>query len=47
MNGGTSANALAVYETQAKAFTGYWGGSDTLDGALKQADDAMTKLLKP
>ncbi len=47
MNGGTSANALAVYETQAKAFTGYWGGSDTLDGALKQADDATTKLLKP
>lgn len=47
MNGGTSANALAVYEAQAKAFTGYWGGSDTLDGALRQANDAMAKLLKP
>ncbi|WP_345894305.1 hypothetical protein [Lichenifustis flavocetrariae] len=47
MNGGTSANALQVYEVQAKAFTGYRGGTETLDGALKQADDAMTKLLKP
>ncbi|MDX7951342.1 extracellular solute-binding protein [Lichenihabitans sp. Uapishka_5] len=47
MDGGTSANALQVYEAQAKAFTGFWGGTDTLDGALKQADEAMTKLLKP
>ena len=47
MNGGTSANALSVYEAQARAFTGYWSGTDTLDSALKQADDAMTKLLRP
>ena len=46
MNGGTSANALAVYEAQAKAFTGYWGGVDNLDGALQQASTAMTTLLK-
>ncbi len=46
MNGGTSANALAVYEAQAKAFTGYWGGTDTRDAALQQAATAMTDLLK-
>ena len=46
MNGATSANALAVYEAQAKAFTGYWGGTDTLDAALTQATTAMTGLLK-
>jgi multiple sugar transport system substrate-binding protein len=47
MNGGTSANALQVYEAQAKAFTGYWGGTETLDSALKEADAAMENLLKP
>ncbi len=46
MNGGTSANALAIYEAQAKAFTGYWGGTESLDGALTQATTAMTGLLK-
>lgn len=46
MNGGTSANALAVYEAQAKAFTGYWGGVQTLDASLQQATGDMTKLLK-
>ena len=46
MNGGTSANALAIYEAQAKAFTGYWGGTDSLDAALTQATTAMTGLLK-
>ncbi len=46
VNGGTSANALAVYEAQAKAFTGYWGGTDTLDATLQQATTAMTGLLK-
>src|SRR6476469_2322701 len=34
MTGGTSANALAVYEAQAKFFTGYWGGTTDLDSAL-------------
>lgn len=47
MNGGTSANALSVYEAQAKAFTGYWGGVQTLDAALQQATTDMDKLLKP
>lgn len=46
MRGGTSANALPVYEAQAKAFTGYWGGTSTLDAALQQASAAMTDLLK-
>ena len=46
MTGATSANALAVYEAQAKAFTGYWGGTDDLDAALRQATTAMTGLLK-
>jgi multiple sugar transport system substrate-binding protein len=47
MRGATSANALAVYEAQAKAFTGYWGGTKDLDGALAEATTAMTGLLKP
>ena len=34
MNGGTSANALSVYELQAKEFTGYWSGEQSLDDAL-------------
>lgn len=46
MTGATSANALAVYEAQAKAFTGYWGGTETLDAALQGATTAMTSLLK-
>jgi multiple sugar transport system substrate-binding protein len=46
MTGATSANALAVYEAQAKAFTGYWGGTDSLDASLQQATTAMTSLLK-
>ncbi len=46
MTGATSANALAVYEAQAKAFTGYWGGTDDKDAALQQAAAAMTSLLK-
>lgn len=46
MTGGTSANALPVYEAQAKAFTGYWGGTMDLDAALKQATGDMETLLK-
>lgn len=46
MTGGTSANALPVYEAQAKAFTGYWGGTMDLDAALKQATTDMEGLLK-
>lgn len=46
MNGGTSANALSVYEAQAKEFTGYWAGTLDLDEALENATAAMTDLLK-
>ena len=28
MRGATSANALSVYELQAKEFTGYWSGAE-------------------
>jgi len=46
MNGGTSENALSVYEVQAKEFTGYWAGTQDLDTALKNTAAAMTDLLK-
>jgi len=46
MNGGTSANALSVYEAQAKEFTGFWAGTQDLDTALGNTTDAMTELLK-
>lgn len=46
MNGGTSANALSVYEVQAKEFTGYWAGTQDLDTALANATAGMTELLK-
>ncbi|EYD74967.1 hypothetical protein Rumeso_03479 [Rubellimicrobium mesophilum DSM 19309] len=47
MRGATSANALSVYELQAKEFTGYWAGSETLDEALANTTTGMTDLLKP
>ncbi len=46
MNGGTAEKALSVYEAQAKEFTGYWAGTQDLDTALKNANAAMTDLLK-
>lgn len=46
MTGATSANALSVYELQAKEFTGYWSGQQTLDQALANAKAGMEKLLK-
>lgn len=46
MTGATSANALSVYELQAKEFTGYWSGQETLDQALANAKAGMEKLLK-
>jgi len=45
MNGGTSANAFPVYELQAKEFTGYWSGQQTLDQALANTKAGMEKLL--
>lgn len=46
MNGGTSANALSVYELQAKEFTGYWSGQQTLEEALANTKAGMEELLK-
>jgi multiple sugar transport system substrate-binding protein len=46
MNGATSANALSVYEAQAKEFTAYWAGQKNLDEALSAASRSMTDLLK-
>ncbi len=46
MNGGTSARALSVYELQAKEFTGYWAGSQSLDEALANATEGMAELLQ-
>ncbi|MBB6468782.1 extracellular solute-binding protein [Aminobacter carboxidus] len=46
MNGGTSAKALSVYELQAKEFTGYWSGQQSLDDALANTEKGMAELLK-
>jgi multiple sugar transport system substrate-binding protein len=46
MNGATSANALSVYELQAKEFTGYWSGQQSLGDALAHTEAGMQNLLK-
>ncbi len=46
MNGGTSENTLSVYELQAKEFTGYWAGNQSIDDALKNVSVGMAELLK-
>jgi multiple sugar transport system substrate-binding protein len=46
MRGGTSAEALSVYEAQAQEFTGYWAGTQDLDTAIANAEAAMTRLLQ-
>ena len=46
MNGGTSAKALAIYELQAKEFTGYWSGQKAQDAALADVARGMADLLK-
>ncbi|PZX11714.1 multiple sugar transport system substrate-binding protein [Palleronia aestuarii] len=46
MTGATGANALSVYELQAREFTGYWGGSQDLDATLSATADGMADLLK-
>ncbi|MBE7159282.1 MAG: extracellular solute-binding protein, partial [Rhodospirillales bacterium] len=46
MTGATSANALSVYELQAKEFTGYWAGQQDLDTALSKTKSGMQDLLK-
>jgi multiple sugar transport system substrate-binding protein len=46
MNGATSAKALQIYELQAKEFTGYWAGTQSLDTALQHVSVGMTDLLR-
>lgn len=46
MTGATSAKALSVYELQAKEFTGYWSGQQSLDDALVHTKAGMQDLLK-
>ncbi len=46
MRGATSANALSVYELQAKEFTGYWAGTQDLDTAIANTARGMAELLK-
>jgi multiple sugar transport system substrate-binding protein len=46
MTGGTSAKTLSVYELQAKEFTGYWAGAETLDQAMQNTAKGMADLLK-
>ncbi len=46
MNGATAEKALSVYELQAKEFTGYWAGSQSLDEALAATKAGMAELLK-
>ncbi len=46
MKGGTSANALAIYELQANEFTAYWAGEKSLDDALAAVEAGMTDYLR-
>lgn len=45
MRGATSANALAIYELQAKEFTGFWAGTQDLDTTMANTAAGMTTLL--
>lgn len=46
MTGGTSANALSIYEEQAKEFTGFWAGTQSLDASMENITRSMTELLQ-
>ncbi len=46
MTGATSAKALSIYELQAKEFTGYWSGQQSLEDALAHTKAGMQDLLK-
>jgi len=46
MNGGTSANALKIYELQAAEFSAFWSGKKTSAQALKAVEEQMAGLLK-
>lgn len=45
MRGGTSANALAIYQLQAAEFTGFWAGTKSLEQALTDTTKGMTEFL--
>ncbi len=45
MRGATSANALSIYELQAKEFTGFWAGTQDLDTTMANTAAGMTELL--
>ena len=46
MTGGLRPRRSPVYELQAKEFTGYWAGEETLDQALANTAQGMADLLK-
>ena len=46
MNGGDLGQRAPVYELQAKEFTGYWSGQESLDDALANTKAGMEELLK-
>jgi multiple sugar transport system substrate-binding protein len=46
MDGATSANALTIYELQAREFTAYWSGQQDLDTTLANTKAGMEELLK-
>jgi multiple sugar transport system substrate-binding protein len=45
MPGGTTAHALQIYDLQAREFTGFWGGTESLDTALSKTAAGMKSLL--
>ena len=45
VKGGTSAQAVPVYEILAQNFSGYWAGQLDLDTALKNASAGMAERL--
>ena len=46
IDGGTTAQAVPIYEVLAQNFSGYWAGQLTLDEALQNADKGMTEKLR-
>jgi multiple sugar transport system substrate-binding protein len=46
IDGGTSAQAVPIYEVLAQNFSGYWAGQLTLDQALQNAQKGMGEKLK-
>jgi multiple sugar transport system substrate-binding protein len=44
--GGTSAQAVPIYEVLAQNFSGYWAGQLMLDQALQNAEKGMEEKLR-